>query len=169
MRTIVSIALTLVCASAAADNNPVVPPEAAELTRAHRCTQLYDYFVDRPRAENPPYALVNGDFGRLDIAVWCSRPDHMASGRERYLLLVRIDEASSPLSKCPAEVSGIEQAGGLRFGRVHDEASGFFDVQSGRRVSLRGSLDTQGIYSFYDGAGEILVCIGGKWAAKYED
>ena len=149
-----------------AGDNLIVPIEANALAKAHGCVQVADYFESRPAAEDPPYALISGDFGKLQIAVWCTS-DRASSNAERsYTLLFRIDDSTHPLAKCPAEIRGLRHIGGLRFIDVADDASGYYFLDTQKRIPVAGKLKTKGVASIYDGVGETYVCVEGRWASR---
>ncbi len=170
MRNLVTILILFSAATAAtAGDNLIVPLEANELAKAHGCDQVADYFDTHPTAEDPPYALIAGDYGKLQIAVWCVKRRAKPQEQRSYTLLFRIDDTTHPLAKCPSELGGNQNIGGLRFIDVSDEVSRYYFVDTQKRIPGTGELRTKGVESIYDGVGERYVCIGGRWAFRAFD
>lgn len=166
---VAALALVMVTAPATAGDNLIVPIEANALAKAHGCEQVADYFENRPAAEDPPYALISGDYRKLQIVVWCTIGRAKPDDDRSYKLLFQIDDPAHPLAKCPGEILGLTQIGGLRFIDVSDDASAYYFVDTGKRIPLTGKLVTKGVASFYDGVGENYVCVGGRWAFRAFD
>jgi hypothetical protein len=150
--------------SATAKHGLVVPPDAYEMVKTHGCDQVSDFYDNRPGAEGPPYALINGDRGKKQIAVWCTREASKPEPKRTYLLLLRIDDIENPLSRCPNEIHGIQHIGGLRFIDIEADFSAFYYLETKKPVKKTGKLHTKGISSEYDGVGERYVCVDGRWA-----
>jgi hypothetical protein len=154
----------LVSAARSADPLPI-PQQALALTKAHGCSPISDYFDTRTTiGEDPPYALVAGGTRQLQVAVWCTADLSKAEGQRSYMLLLRIDDASSPLAKCPAAIRGSTNIGGLRFVDISEDLKYYYYVDTRKRVASVGELHTKGVESTYDGVGKRYVCINGKWA-----
>jgi hypothetical protein len=147
----------------------VAPIEAYELAKTHACSVVVDYFDDRPAAENPPYALVVGDYGKLQIAVWCTTASPTEQAQRPYTLLLRIDDASSPLSSCPRELRNVEGIGGLSFVEVSEKAESFYYFDNNAQVAKTGTIHTTGVLSSYDGLSTYYICVGGRWAFRSLD
>jgi len=164
-----TLALCLVTSAGRAGDHLTVPREAFELTKAHGCEPIADFFDNRPAVEDPPYALVSGDMRKLQIAVWCTTDSSKPEGQRTYLLLLRVDDVSSPLAGCPSEVRRTRRIGGLRFVDISDDLKYYYYVDTGKQVASAGKLHTKGVESSYDGVGERYACIDGKWAFNAYD
>jgi hypothetical protein len=161
-----TLALCLAASIGRADDRLVLPQEVFELTKVHGCEPIADYFDTRPRTEeeDPPYALVSADMHKLQIAAWCAKDLSKPDGQRSYLLVLRVDDTSSPLAQCPSEIRGMKQIGGLRFVDISDDLKYYYYVGTSKRVTSVGKLHTKGVENSYDGVGERYACINGKWA-----
>ena len=166
MRIIIAI-LVLCCpfSNAFAGENLVVPIDVYDLIKARGCEQVADFY-QRPSVEEPPYALINRDWGKKQIAVWCTSDGAKPEGDRSYTLLLSIDDPSHPLAKCTNEIRGIRHIGGLRFVNVARPANEYHFIGTAKRIPLKGALPTKAVRSIYDGVGEYYVCVGGKWAVR---
>ena len=155
--------LALLWQAAIAAENLVVPSDVYELIKARGCDQVADFF-QRPAAEEPPYALVNEDWGKRQLAVWCTRDAGKPEEERDYTLVVIIDDKSNPLAKCPDEIRGIRHIGGLRFEQLSQPIGSYHFVDTGKKLPGAGLLKSRGIRSMYDGVGEYYACVDGRWA-----
>jgi hypothetical protein len=167
--TLLTLVLCATAANAVAAENLVVPVEAFELAKAHGCSQVADFYSERPGIEDPPYALIAGDFGLFQIAVWCTTDMAQPENRRSYTLLFRIDDTRHPLAKCPGEIRGVKHIGGLRFLNISEPAKEYYFVGSRKPIAAAGTLRMRRIVSSYDGTSERYVCIDGKWAFRALD
>jgi hypothetical protein len=170
MKHLVALFLFVAASSTCiADDNLVAPIEAYQLAKSHGCNVVSDYFEDRPAAENPPYALIAGDFGKLQIAVWCTAARETAEAQLSYALLLRIDDPANPLSPCPREIRGVTGIGGLSFVDVVEKAQSFYFFDNRAKVPMKGTLHTTGVLSSYDGLETYYICVDGRWVFRSLD
>jgi hypothetical protein len=164
-----TLALCIGIATVSARGHMAFPEEILALTKAHSCEVVSDYFDTRTSTgEDPPYA-VSVDAQKVQVAAWCTPDQSKPEDQRSYVLLVKIDDQSSPLAKCPTEVRGIKHVGGLRFVNISDDVKYYYYVESRKRVASGGVLHVKGLESMYDGVGERFACINGKWAFNAVD
>jgi len=166
MARALAIVLLLVPAVGEVAENLVVPRDLYEFIKSEGCEQISDFFNDRVSAEYPPYAVRVLPWGKLDIAVWCTKDMKKLHSDREYSLLVRFDDATNLLAHCPKRIDGIKFIGGLTFKTVDEPADWYYFIETRKKVGDKGRVSTNAVQSIYDGTGHYHICVNGKWASR---
>lgn len=157
-RILILIALTAAATGAAtATQAQILPQRLVDAAAEHECSEVADFYDQRPGGVNPPYVLNYLDDGRNEgAAFWCMR-DGTA---ERYLLVI----LGSP-NMCPDEISWMNPPGGLSMIRNGSmDLSRFFYRDNVGETGPANVLTAGPILrSEYDGAGAYFYCYEGCW------
>ena len=112
-RLAILVAILGICCDANAQGTLVIPPDMADLFKAHHCEAVEDY-------NNSPQGLdtnVPFDYsswpGSRHIIAWCTRDLKKPAAERKYVMVLSFENAGEPLRKCVGEIADMRHIGAL--------------------------------------------------------
>ena|SRR2546426_4327532 len=146
--------------------NSIMPEELIEVAQRNKCSQISDFYKNKPGSVNPVYVYgyVPGD--EEDSAVfWCK---NQTPGQKRYALVFLFRKTENELTKCPDRIEWANSPRGLSILKDQSEIlKGFVYLKDrSRKAPDDVRMTHNAIRSYYDGVEEVFYCHNGEWLVR---
>lgn len=163
------LAVTLSCilsATAGFGESNIMPEELTAVAKRNKCSQISDFYKNKPGSLNPVYVYgyVPGD--EEDSAVfWCK---NQMPGQKPYILAFMFRKTENELTKCPPRIEWANPPRGLSvFKDEKVSLKGFIYLKErSKKAPDDVTVTHNAIRSYYDGVEEIFYCYNGEWLVR---
>jgi hypothetical protein len=151
--------------SAIGQEQLVLPPQLADLAKAHNCQPVSGFVADEQSNQATPFGL-SYEFHyqppKVLLAAWCVK--NAQNTGKIYTLLILAERQDHPLRTCLDEIPNIK-----RIGRPSIEAEpliphDFVMLNTGERLTVRDSRVMFGVRNHVNWGQDFYACVAGKWA-----
>ncbi len=160
------LVLFMVIESNAHGERLIMPGELVEFAERNQCSQIHDFYENRPGPVNPPFAYGYLPGSEEDSAVfWC---ENHKNQKTPYSLILMYRQSQHVLTECPYKIPLSNPPGGLAIYKNRQTTlKGFVYLSKpGDKVPEDAHLEHNGIESYYDGVQTVFYCHRGKWLVR---
>jgi hypothetical protein len=166
MRFSGAIFAVLLTVSAEGQQRLVLPPQVAEVARAHHCQPVTEFVTDEESNHAAPFELTyefKFDPPKAFLTAWCAKDAPAWKGINT--LLVWAERPDHPLRSCPDEIPTVTGIGHPTLDAgppmvPHD----FVMIDTGERPTVRESRIMFGVRNHHHSSSDFYACVAGRWA-----